>query len=493
MKSLFVYILAAAALLCASCEKYLSELPSKGENQPVTTIDQLVGLLNNPSIRELDAAGAFMTDDAGLTTDFYDAASTYFSTIDVFYYYTFDNEHIASLSNDPLWMALYSTIYNMNLILENVDNVEGSAEEKAQVRADAHFLRAYSYWRLANQYCLPYCEEYLNEPGLPLRQTTDMEESVERATLEETYRFIEADLAEALKTPVEVNGQPWRASRPAVQAFLSRYYLFKGEYEKAATAAEEALKNAGTVQLKDYNTVVSMTFIPGMLEFPEMALLAENQVATWQEFFFSRTSSNLMLWYVPSESLLACYDQANDLRYQKLFSYNSLLLVPTAPMPLWGYNFFYMVSVQIPSGVTIQEVMLNRAESLLRQAAPDKAGALELLNDLRANRYAASAGEDIIRVDAATDREALEAVLMERRRELPFTHRWFDIRRYAVNEAEWDDVTVTRDFYAISEGAVDKSQVKTYTLPAGSRRYALPINANDISASHGTIEQNKYE
>ena len=169
-----------------------------------------------------------------------------------------------------------------------------------------------------------------------------------------------------------------------------------------------------------------------------------------------------------------------------------LLLPETANGIFLGYNFFYWLTPQIPSGVTIQEVMLNKAEALLRQANPDKSEALELLYALRRKRYDATSGDNVIRVEAATNDEALRKVLEERRRELPFTHRWFDIRRFSVNEIEWDDVEITRSFYEIVDGAVNKSRKATYTLPAGSRRYAMPINENDISASHGTIKQNEF-
>lgn len=495
MRSIFTYLcLLGGALFCNSCEDYLSELPSKGANQPVESISQLIGLLNNPKVTELDATGSFMTDDTELSPAFYDEAYTYFSDTEPFYYYTFETDKIASLSYDALWSPLYERIYDANLIIENVDHVEGSSDTKAQIKAEAHFLRAYSYWRLANQYCLPYCEENLHEQGLPLRKTTDMEEAITRATLEDTYRFIDEDLTEALKIKNMATDQPWRASQPTVQAFLSRYYLFRGEYEKAVSAATEALKNAGSVQLKDYNTIsTGLSFIPGFLEFPEMGTYTENQVVTWQEFFYAKTSANTKFWFVPSDELIACYDPENDLRRRKLFTYNSMLLLPqTANKIFLGYNFFYWVMAQIPSGVTIQEVMLNKAEALLRQANPEKSEALELLYELRKNRYDINSGEEIIRVTAATNEEALKKVLEERRRELPFTHRWFDIRRFAVNEIEWDDVEITHTFYKIVDGAVDKSQIETYTLPIGSRRYAMPINEKDISASLGTIKQNEF-
>ena len=168
MKSIFTYLcLLGGALFCNSCEDYLSELPSKGANQPVTHIDHLIGLLNNPNVRELDATGSFLTDDTGFTTEFYDEAYTFFSNSEPFYYYTFETDKLASQAMDPLWTSLYATIYNANLILENANEVEGDPDTKEQIKAEGHFLRAYSYWRLANQYCLPYCEANLNEPGLP--------------------------------------------------------------------------------------------------------------------------------------------------------------------------------------------------------------------------------------------------------------------------------------------------------------------------------------
>ena len=212
MKSIFTYLcLLGGALFCNSCEDYLSELPAKGANQPVKNIDQLIGLLNNPKVHEFDATGSFMTDDTGLTPEFYDEAYTYFSDTEPFYYYTFDTDKLASLASDALWTSLYASIYDANLILENVDEVEGTPDIKEQIKAEAHFLRAYSYWRLANQYCLPYCEKNLSEQGLPLRKTTYMEEAISRASLEETYRFIDKDLTEALKIKITTTDQPWRA------------------------------------------------------------------------------------------------------------------------------------------------------------------------------------------------------------------------------------------------------------------------------------------
>ena len=66
-----------------------------------------------------------------------------------------------------------------------------------------------------------------------------------RATIEETYRFIESDLQEALKcsTALVQNGQNkhWRANTAAINGFAARYYLNRNRYEQALKYAENVL------------------------------------------------------------------------------------------------------------------------------------------------------------------------------------------------------------------------------------------------------------
>ena len=86
----------------------------------------------------------------------------------------------------------------------------------------------------------------------------------------------------------------------------------------------------------------------------------------------------------------------------------------------------------------------------------------------------------------------LTDILKERRRELPFLMRWYDIRRFAYNETPDDDVELHRTFYAIDNGEVDFNTVKDYVLPVKSKRYAQPILTQEIQRSHGQIQQNQY-
>lgn len=478
-------------LFCfCGCEDYLSELPTKGSNQPITKIEQLEALLNvSPAENSKIYASPpafYSTDDYEMSLDFYNSGlvSAVVQT-EFLYHYTFKTDEIISLATDTRWSILYGQIYNANLILENVDKVEGEPVLKSRVKADAYFLRAYSYWTLANHYCLPYSESNLNELGLPKRVSTDMEEAISRVSLKEIYEFIESDLQEALKTEVVSPEYSWRVSKATVNAFLSRFYLHKQEYDKAEQAANDAIRQKGNVALKDYNTLFN--YGPEYFNLCETNLLLERTIY-WQESFYMEIQVNISQCQVPSNSLLSLYDHDNDARFTCFFINKNILL--GAPlMTTLTYNAFGIGGYSL-SGPSLPEVMLNRAESLLRRPNPDIPGALAIVNELRDKRV--KAGSPGIHLSASTKEEALQKVLEERRRELPFVHRWDDIRRFAVNETPSDDVAVNHTFYTVENGSVDKTKTQTYTLPVGSRRYAIPINNQEIVFSRGQITQNTY-
>ena len=75
---------------------------------------------------------------------------------------------------------------------------------------------------------------------------------------------------------------------------------------------------------------------------------------------------------------------------------------------------------------------------------------------------------------------------------MPYLMRWADIRRLAYNEVDYDDVTVTREFYEVEDGIPNTYKITTYTLPVRSPRYAQPISDIEIKRSGNQIKQNEY-
>lgn len=88
-------------------------------------------------------------------------------------------------------------------------------------------------------------------------------------------------------------------------------------------------------------------------------------------------------------------------------------------------QYLYLASGWANTGITFPEMLLARAEAL---AHMDKVeAAMDIINNLREKRIASYA---YLPLEAATQDEALDIILAERRRELAFKGtRWFDMKR----------------------------------------------------------------
>lgn len=501
-----VLLILCTMLSLSSCKKFLDEKPSKTTSLVVTTTQQLDALLNNYSTfySESNLTAMLSTDDYGLSVDLYNGGPGIFP-VPLAQYAFWNNDFIADdRYNGSFWSGEYKKIFTANMVLANLDRVTGPAEDKDKLRADAHFIRAYSYFELANTYCLPYTDANKDAPGLPIKKTVSFAEPVARAPLSAVYDLIEADLAEAMKTTVPLiqNGvaHNWRANIPAVNGFAARYYLSRNNYTEALKYANLAL--GAYSQLVDYNTEMhygrpSTITIDGgtpqqksvTLQFP---YTHDNQtdmtdMIGWKEFLYFRMQNFGYWWYAPSQDLLSLYDTASDLRYKyhivENYSYDRGMIKPSYSYP--GYIFFF--KDRVPSGPTTAEMYLIKAECLAR--TNDVGGAMTALNMLRVKRMKTGTPA----LSAASKDEAIKIILDERRREMPFSMRWYDLRRINNNDDPNDDIVLTKTFYPFTASSIQSDQAPiTYTLDKQSKRYATPIPRTEIISSQGVIEQNNY-
>lgn len=502
MKTKYINSLIIGIILTtlSSCNDYLSEYPNKGSNQPLTTEAQVEALFNNSKwLTSLSYASAYSSDDIGFTTAMYDAASYNFST-DMLPHYVWSIEDIETAGSDELWDEQFNRIFTANLILNEIDEITDLKDaDRVEYLAQAHFLRAMAYWQLANIYCLPYSKENAEEPGLPLKQTTSYEEDLTRATLQQTYQFIENDLKEALNTQRADVEKRWLVSKPAVEAMLARFYLFTEDYTQAASYATQALKS-NKVTLQDYNELGHVegsvwSNLQGdnlTVEYSELYGYSALQYTDYQELYYSemyKLVSSPRL--IPSLSLIALYDKDNDLRYRQFFVKNG-----AAEFGIEGFGddllyrkFYDGLTYQdmLPSGPTIAEILLTLAEAEARQG--NYTQAMTTVNNLREKRMANGSDYPL---DASSQNEAIQKIIDERHREMPFMMRWMDIRRLAYNDDSTDDVTLTRSFYKIKNRVTDIGNIETYNLSAPSRRYAQPLPNVEISRSKGQLKQNEY-
>ncbi|MCK0132149.1 RagB/SusD family nutrient uptake outer membrane protein [Flavobacteriaceae bacterium F08102] len=491
-----------------SCDSFLDERPSKSTSIVPETLEHLEALLNRYSTFASEPSNEliFSTDDYGFNTDLYDASSSTYGTTELTYG-TWDVDIAQTVTGRIFWPTEWRKIFTANLVLENLGKVSGDPAKKEQIKAECHFIRAYSYFEMAMVYCLPYTEANKGELGLPLKQATSFEENIARATLEETYAFIEADLQEAFKLTAsfdQVNNlnHSWRASTAAVNSFAARYYLSLNDYEKAQTYAQKALDEYDG--LRNYNTDMRYSDLPSDVTIfnPDQTQFTilypyTHDLRTFEdrfefgETYYYRELSNAGWKYWPSEELLNLYDKTNDLRYKyhivEGYSYDRGAKNPAFDYPGYIYHF----KSEIPMGPSVPEMILTKAEAQIRQGAWQDG--IQTVNQLRVARMDMNAAPSDIYLSAVSQADALTKVLNERRRELPIARRWFDLRRYNNNEDPSDDVVVTRTFYPFNANTILGQEAPiTYTLEKNSRRYAFPIPNTDIIASGGVLQQNTY-
>lgn len=145
-----------------------------------------------------------------------------------------------------IWDDHYEVIGATNLVIKFVPTIEDEGftqEERDEVIGEAKFLRALAHFSLANIFAQPYSLTGGSNLAVPLI-LEPFETEVEfpsRATLNEVYNQVESDLRDAAAVLGDAN--PSKASQGAANALLSRLFLYKQEYTKAAEFANMVIEN----------------------------------------------------------------------------------------------------------------------------------------------------------------------------------------------------------------------------------------------------------
>jgi hypothetical protein len=153
------------------------------------------------------------------------------------------------------WSYAYYTIARANNVINNIDktDLQGATKQAANnVKAEALFMRALSHLDLVITYAQPFSYEP-DGLGVPVDTVTVNGEPA-RNTVREVYAQIESDLllAESLMadnyTRAGVDDNAAVASKQAIQALLSRVYLYMEQWQKSADYATKVI-NSGKYSL----------------------------------------------------------------------------------------------------------------------------------------------------------------------------------------------------------------------------------------------------
>lgn len=157
--------------------------------------------------------------------------------------YTF-NHNPQTNSFSTFWTGIYNSIFQANNLLENIEKLkaQGTLENFDLAKAEALTIRALAYFDLVRIYGKSYTDDK-TAFGVPaIIKTLGANEKPLRATVEENYKQILADLV-AAESGLPKTKRDGYLNYYANKSLQARVYLTMGDYDKALAAAEEVINS----------------------------------------------------------------------------------------------------------------------------------------------------------------------------------------------------------------------------------------------------------
>jgi hypothetical protein len=348
-------------------------------------------------------------------------------------------ESNADRAHIGLWYtAFWTGINEVNVIIAGVDAAAGADADKAQIKAQALFLRALFYHDLAKVYGYEPGKEVGGwNKAVILRTTPTLGFSDadfrERATNAEVYTQIEKDLQAAIAIlPVGSIGSSgiYKATKGAAQALLARVYLYAGRNSDAATMATNAmtsfgLTDTGTGLLTTTNYITAFSTAPN----PESLFELEQRSVDWSSVdgvnnsvssLVSNVGTSAQFILTATDDLISKYESGDVRRTAWVTTTRTGASGNVYKNEKWkGHKGDFLQNIAILRG---SELYLIRAEARYKLA--NEAGAIADLNALRSKRGLANLSSTL------TGTDLFNKIMDERRVEFALEgHRWFDLKR----------------------------------------------------------------
>jgi hypothetical protein len=443
MKKIILFTFVAFLFTTTSCEKYLDTIPDN--RTEINTPEKISELLVSayPS-GNYSAFCEIMSDN--VSDNFSNSA------VNPIYSKPYFWEDVLQLDQDSpqfYWASCYSAIAAANQALASI-KILGDGTKLNPQKGEALIARAYAHFMLVSLFSKFYDPATAaSDMGIPY--VTEPENVVikkyERKTVAYVYEMIEKDLLEGL--PLirdEVYDVPsYHFTRNAANAFASRFYLYKRNYDKVIEHANRVAGESGFgLNMRNWNTdysTKSFTVIRtlyGQSSEKSNLLLAETSSFWARHWAGARyglaTGLGQALYFGdnPSGGDWA-YSLFGGERGVYLPKYNELF-VRTSPSSNIG-NGYLMIPL-----FTTEEVLFNRAEANL-----NKGNINAVLTDLNtflslrirnydpAKHALTTQKNNAFYRTNSTNNALLNTIINFKR--IEFMHegmRWFDLLRFKV-------------------------------------------------------------
>lgn len=344
-------------------------------------------------------------------------------------YETFYTNNYLSFSStiETIWSDFYYLIYSSNAVIEGLEQATGVTNStKNQLRGEALFVRAFCHFFLANLF-----------GDAPYITTTDYRQNsnVTRTPVNEIYQGVIEDLlnSQDLLQDEYITTERVRLNKAGATAFLSRVYLYAGEWENAEAAASVVIDNP-MYSLVDLNEIFLKNSSEAIWQLVPSSIGSTNNTQDGSVFVPLGTGIPVISL---NEDLVASFE-ADDLR--KVNWIGSIVDNTTTYYYPNKYklNQSTSVSEEYTTIFRLAEQYLIRAEARAQQENIDGA-----LNDLNVIRQRAGLGD----LSGLTQTQTFDAIYHERFAELfsEWAHRWFDLKRTDRSEAILKDIKPSWD------------------------------------------------
>lgn len=418
-------------LALSSCENFLEEEPKLSQSTDIT-LSNYTGL-NNATAGAYTAFadgtwyGAFYVLDAEMRAG--NATIPSNNNFTSGRMMTPSDLSYSPTATSGLWGYAYFAISAANNVIDNLAGKETLTVKKQDLdnlKAECLFIRALAHFDLVRLYAHSYAKNP-NALGVPIILHTDKTASQQpaRATVAEVYAQIIADLleAESIIDPkyarAGVADAKATVTLPAIQALLSRAYLYSQKWQEAADYATKVIKNSSFKlwTAVEYPTVwgKEIAGTGGEVIF-EVYGSKSNEYDEYWEGPAHMTSPEGYADCAANPDLVSLYE-AGDVR-RTMFRTDK---DDASGGILWTKKYIGkgIATPDLNNVIVLRlsEMYLNRAEAYVNGATGGSA--LADINAIRANRGVAPLG-------AVTP----TVVYNERRLELAFEgHLWFDYAR----------------------------------------------------------------
>jgi hypothetical protein len=396
------------------------------------------------------------------------------------------------------WNLAYEKINNCNMVIDAEDDVDAATDDDKlllkHVMGECHFLRAFYYLTLANLYGKPYAPSTAStELAVPIKTTSYIEDKeYRRNTVAEVYDQILADLNEAERCldDVSIPRTIYHVGLPSVYILHSRVALYMQDWETARQYAQLALQSKSDLRdLSQWNA--STTGYPINSDNPEV--LYSNGASCFGNYVFPRpqtTSSSYSSYstspiFTVDDHLVALYVDNDGRKFAYITNQDDVT------NHQWSYHKIDNSKASYGKYKTVSDVFsIRTAEAYLNLAEAEAhlgnaEEACRYLNQLRAARIA---GVENVTLSGA---ELVQFIREERERELCFEgHRWFDLRRYMVDEQYpyTKEIVHTFSSYTYVRRIYHRAITSYYRLEQGDDAYTLnlPKSVRDFQNSIGS-------